>query len=87
MTTQQQTDIAAVGQAMYEEKIRDALGPDDHGKLIVIDVVSGDYEIDEDHIAALLRIRARHPKARTLTKRVGYPAAYHMGSAIPLEVS
>ncbi|MXY22776.1 MAG: hypothetical protein F4Y49_15790 [Dehalococcoidia bacterium] len=77
------SQIGPLGQAIYEEKIRDALGPEDHGKLVVIDVVSGDYEVDSDHIAALMRIRERHPDARTLTKRAGFRGAYHMGSGNP----
>ena len=47
----------AVGHAIYQEKIRDTLEPDDQGKLVVIDIASGDHEIDADHIAALLRLR------------------------------
>ena len=79
-------DVAAVGRAIYHEKIRDTLGPDDQGKLVVIDIASGEYEIDADHIAALLRIRQRYPKARTWTERVGHPAAYRMGSTLPSQL-
>ena len=79
-------DVAAAGQAIYSEKIRDALRPDDEGKVVVVDISSGDYEIDADHIAALLRIRQRHPEARTWTVRVGHPAAYHMGSTLPSQL-
>ena len=42
-------DVAATGRAIYNEKIRDTLGPEDKGKVVVIDVNSGDYEIaDKD---------------------------------------
>ena len=58
----------AVGHAIYQEKIRDTLEPDDQGKLVVIDIASGDHEIDADHIAALLRLRQRRPNARTWTE-------------------
>ena len=80
------TDQAAVGHAIYREKIRDTLGPDDQGKLVVIDTASGDYEIDTDHITALLRLRQRHPNARTWMERVGHPAAHHMGSTFPSQL-
>ena len=80
------TDQAAVGHAIYQEKIRDTLGPDDQGKLVFIDTASGDHEIDADHIAALLRLRQRRSNARTWTERVGRPAAYHMGSTLPSQL-
>ena len=76
----------AVGRAIYQEKIRDTLEPDDQGKLVVIDIASGDHEIDADHIAALLRLRQRRPNARTWTEGVGHPAAYHMGSTLPSQL-
>ena len=79
-------DVATVGRAIYHEKIRETLGPEDRGKLVVIDIASGDYEIDADHIAALLRIRQRYPKARTWTERAGHPAAYHIGSTLPSQL-
>lgn len=79
-------DVAAVGRAIYQEKILDTLKPDDQDKLVVIDIASGDYEIDADHVAALLRIRKRYPKARTWTERVGHPAAYHIGSTLPSQL-
>ena len=81
-----QADVAAAGQAIYCEKIRDALGPDDKGKVVVIDISSGDYEIDTDHLAALQRVRQRHPEARTWTVRVGHPAAYSMGGTLPSQL-
>ena len=81
------SQIAPLGRAMYKDKIRDTLGPEDKGKLVVIDVATGDYEIDADHIAALDRIHARNPDARTWTERVGYRAAYHMGSLPPSQLT
>ena len=42
-------DAATVGRAIYNEKIRDTLGPEDKGKVVVIDIYSGDYEIDDQH--------------------------------------
>ena len=81
-----QAHAEAVGRAIYQEKIRDTLEPDDQGKLVVIDIASGDHEIDADHIAALLRLRQRRPNARTWTERVGHPAAYHMGSTLPSQL-
>lgn len=73
-------DAAAIGQAIYEEKIRDTLGPEYHGKVVVIDVKSGDYEIADNSLNATLQLMKRRPNAFTWAERVGYPAVYHMGS-------
>ena len=37
-------DAAAIGRAIYNEKIRDTLGPEYLGKMVAIDIHSGDYE-------------------------------------------
>ena len=43
-------DAAAIGRAIYNEKIRDTLGPEYLGKMVAIDIHSGDYEIaDKGH--------------------------------------
>ena len=72
-------DTAAIGRAIYDEKIRDKMTPEDKGKLVVIDIHSGDYEIDSDDAAALFRLIERRPDAFTWAKRVGYRTPYVMG--------
>lgn len=72
-------DAPVAGRAMYEEKILPLLKSDDRGKVVVIDVNSGDYEIDSDDAAALFRLLERRPDAFTWTERVGYPVAHRMG--------
>ena len=73
-------DTPAIGRAIYHEKIRPTLGPEYKGKIVVIDVKSGDYEIAENSLTASLRLRKRRPDAFTWAERVGYPAVHHMGS-------
>ena len=75
-------DAATIGRAIYNEKIRHRLAPGDEGRLVVIDVESGDYEIGDDDLTATLRLRERRPNAFTWAERVGYPAPYHMGTKI-----
>jgi hypothetical protein len=68
-------DIATVGKAMYEE-IRGELEAAQRGKVVIIDVKSGDYEIGDDDLEATLRMFERRPGALTWGERVGYPAMY-----------
>ena len=74
-TEKDEIDIAAVGKAMYEE-IRGELEATQKGRVVVIDVKSGDYEIGDNDLEATLRIFERRPKALTWGERIGYPAMY-----------
>ena len=71
-------DVAAVGRSIYNEKIRHKVEPTEKGKLVVIDVNSGDYEIDVNEAEAWLRLTQRHPEAVAWVERVGYPTPYRM---------
>jgi len=69
-------EIASLGTAIYEREIRHLVEPHDTGKFVVIDVYSGDYEIDERDGTATGRLLKRRPGAMTWAVRVGYSAAY-----------
>ncbi len=64
-------DIAERGTRIYEERLRAILEPEHTGKFIVIDVETGDYELDEDHLAASDRAAAKRPGAPLYATRVG----------------
>ena len=66
-------------EAVYQEKIRPTLTEADIGKFVIIDVNSGDYEIDENDAAASHRLHDRLPNSRGFGMRVGYSAAYFFG--------
>ena len=52
------------------------------GKIVSIDVVSGDYEIAEDLLIAGRRLQLRHPDAQMYGKRIGYNAVYAVGGSL-----
>ena len=72
------------GQAIYEERIRAKVEGREQGNIVVIDVESGDYEIDPDDASALARLVMRRPNALTYAVRVGHPATYRMGARFSL---
>ena len=78
--TVSKADAPAVGRAIYNERIRNTLGPEDKGKVVVIDVNSGDYEIADNDLTATLCLHKRCPNSFTWAERVGHPAVYHLGS-------
>ncbi len=75
-------EVTKLGKAIYQEKIKHLVEPTEKGKFIVIGVESGDYEIDEEHLPASDRLRARRPNAVTYAGRVGYRAAYSLGGRL-----
>jgi hypothetical protein len=72
-------EIAARGDAIYESRIRAAVEPEHRGQFVIIDIASGDYEVDCDDLTASNRLLVRHPGALLYGVRVGFPAAYRLG--------
>ena len=72
-------EVCDRGEKIYEERIKHLVEPDQNGKFIVIDIESGDYEIDEDEIVADERLYKRLPNAVGYLGRIGCRAAYRMG--------
>jgi len=64
------------------ERIRPQVEAGNRGKVVAIDVESGDYEIAADTIAASDRLLARNPSAQTWFERIGYPALHRFGPRI-----
>jgi len=76
-------ELARRGQRYYEQFLRAELEPEHQGKYLFLDVETGDYELDEDQLAAMARARAKHPGAVFYILRVGYPAVGRIGARVP----
>ena len=74
-------EVQARAEAIYEKDIRPKYEETHKGQICIIDIMSGDYEINEDDIDASLKLRERRPDARTLIIRIGYPAVYTLSGA------
>ena len=72
-------EIAARGKQIYNDKLRATLEREHLGKFVVVDVLSGDYEIDEEDAEACLRILSRRPDALLFGIRIGQETAYRFG--------
>jgi hypothetical protein len=73
-------EIARRGEEIYEEQLRDALETEENiGKVVVIDIETGDYDMDEEPMPASHRLRARHPDGATYAIRIGYDAVWGFG--------
>src|SRR5687768_2588970 len=71
-------ELARLGAAAFDRHVRPTLRPEDDGKFVAIDVLTGDHEMDEDDYAAVMRLRARRPSADIWLACVGQPATYRM---------
>ena len=72
-------ETARRGDDIYEREIRPRLSPEDEGKFVLIDVESGEYEMDRDEVAASDRLLARRPNARVWMRQVGSRYARRFG--------
>jgi len=73
-------EIARRGKELYEQPLRPQVETDENiGKIISIDIETGDYELGDDPVATGRRLQARHPGAAIWTRRVGYDAVYAVG--------
>jgi len=51
------------------------------GKILSIDIETGDYQLGDDPVVPSRRLQARHSVAATWTRRVGYDVVYAVGGA------
>jgi hypothetical protein len=75
-------EIGRIGEEIYQTKLRAVVEPDNIGKYLSIDVLSGDYEISANRLDNWDRMEMRHPDAILYTVRIGYNAVVSMGGQI-----
>ena len=75
--------ISRHGEAIYQNELRSKIEPGNIGKLVSIDVETGDYEIgSDDDIDAPLRLRAKHADTAIYSIRIGYNAVFAIGGTL-----
>ena len=76
-------EIERRGREIYERHLREKVETEANiGKIIAIDIETGDYEIDDDVLEAANRLHAKHPDAALWGERIGYDAAYALGGGV-----
>ena len=69
-------------QDLYDRLRRQIETPENIGRLIVLDVETGDYEIDDNGIESSRHLQTRHPQARLYAFRIGYKAVEALGGIL-----
>ena len=76
-------DVTKLATQLYESGIRQQVESDSNiGKMVIIDVETGDYEIDKNGLHASNRLSKRHPDARLFGIRIGYNVAASLGGVM-----
>jgi hypothetical protein len=73
-------ELAQRGQALYESSIRQQVEAGNEGKIVAIDIETGEFEVDETVMGATDRLFECQPDAQPWTIRIGYNEVYHFGS-------
>ena len=76
-------EIGTRGSRLYQELRPDVETPGNIGKLLSVDIETGDYEIgDDDSFEAQRKLQARNPGAAIFAARIGYNAVYALGGVV-----
>jgi hypothetical protein len=67
--------LAAKGQAIYE-RLKEELEPAHRGKIVAIEVESGEYFLGDSVVEAAKKARAKHPGKLFYFVKVGSPAVH-----------
>ena len=76
-------EIASRGKHIYEARLRQKLEPANVGKFLVIDIETGEYEMDDDDVAASLRAFDKNPDGARFGMRIGYRTSGTIGGKRP----
>ncbi|NER00839.1 MAG: hypothetical protein F6K30_29790 [Cyanothece sp. SIO2G6] len=64
-------EFARRGDEIYETQVRPQVEEDNYGKIVVIDIETGAFEVDEGKIVACNRLEDCYPDAQIWIVRVG----------------
>lgn len=69
-------EIVQRGKEIYYRDILPVIEAGNEGRVIAIDVCSGEFELADDALTSATRLRARLPDAVIYVLRVGYPTLH-----------
>ncbi len=75
-------EIARRGQILYDQQIRMTVEPDHAGQFLIIEIGSGDFEVDSDEFAASRRAHAKHPNGLFFGMRLGRRSSGTIGAPV-----
>ena len=79
------TEIVRRGEEIYERDLRAHLEPASNGQFVVLDIDTGEYELDPDETLALQRAMTKRPDGTRFIKRVGFSVAHRLGGGFVVQ--
>jgi len=67
------------GSELYEPEIGPQIDASNHGRIVAIDIDSGEYEVADQGLDAANRLLLRRPAAQIWCVKIGYPAVHRFG--------
>jgi hypothetical protein len=76
-------EVAQRAKDLYKNVIREKVEVEENiGKMVIIDIETGDYEIDKTGLQASSNLSQKHPHARLFGIRIGYNVAVSLGGVM-----
>lgn len=76
-------EVAKRANQLYDNEIRQKVETEENiGKMVIIDIETGDYEVDETGLKAAKNLQAKSPYARLFGIRIGYNVAASFGGVM-----
>jgi hypothetical protein len=73
-------EFAQRGDLIYQTQIRPQVEANNHGKIVAIDIETGDFEVDNSPMLAVDKLYERKPNAQPWVIRIGHRAVFRFGS-------
>ena len=73
-------EFAQRGDRWYETQIRQKVEAGNHGKIVAIDIETGEFELADEILTATARLFERIPDAQPWIVRIGHRAVHRFGS-------
>ena len=72
-------EFARRGQAIYEQRVRPQVEEGNRGRIVAIDIETGEFEVGDDTLAASGQLLGRCPEAQPWLVRIGHRAVHRLG--------
>lgn len=72
-------EFARRGKEIYEDRVRSQVEKGNYGRIVAIDIETGDFEVADDSLTAAKQLLKRLPDAQIFGIRIGHPAVHRFG--------
>ena len=70
---------ACLGTEIYEQRVRPQVEAGNHGRIVALDVETGEFEVADQTLQAAERLLARCPDAQIWFVRIGHRGVHRFG--------